>query len=164
MQNVSMVEFLKGLLESLGKPAKKKEEPPPKTIKKPEWLLYAESQKGVKEPDPIIQEYHKAARFNGDHDDSWCSSFLCWCFERAGIESPRSPGARDWLKWGKKLDKPQFGCVVVFWRDNPDGWTGHVGLYVGENANNILLLSGNSNNMVREAWYPKNRILGYRWP
>jgi uncharacterized protein (TIGR02594 family) len=159
-----MISFLKDLFSYLGKPEPNKIEEKPKTIKKPLWLVWAESQKGVCEPDPIIREYHKAAGYNADYDESWCSSFVCWCFEKSGIKSTRNPGARSWLDWGVTLLRPTYGCVVVFWRDSRESWRGHVGLYVGETATEIIVLGGNQDNAVKEKKYPKSRVLGYRWP
>lgn len=128
----------------------------------PEFLKIAFSFEGLKEPDPMIKEFHRAANFDGEYTDSWCSSFLCYCFEKAGIESVREPGAKTWLGWGQKIDIPKRGCVCIFWRDFPNSWKGHVGLFLKQDDKSIWLLSGNSMNSVRVAAYPKSQLLGYR--
>ena len=128
------------------------------------WMKFAKSQLGVKEPDPVIKKYHEAARFNADFNESWCSSFVCWCFEQCGIESVRDPGAREWLEWGEVLDAPIYGCVVVYWRGEKKGWKGHVHFYTGEDQKYNFGLGGNQGDAVRVALYPKAQVLGYRWP
>jgi hypothetical protein len=77
----------------------------------------------------------------------------------------RAAAARSWLAWGRKLDKPTVGCVVVFWRGKRDGWQGHVGFYAGRAKNgDILVLGGNQSDAVSIRPYPMERLLGYRWP
>ena len=70
--------------------------------------------------------------------------------------------ARSWLKIGTKIDNPVFGCLVVYWRNDPQGWEGHVGLYVSEESGLIHTLGGNQGNMLGISLYPKSRVLGYR--
>jgi len=40
----------------------------------------------------------------------------------------------------------------------------HVGFYFDEQDNFVRLLGGNQNDAVRIYRYPKNAIVGYRWP
>ena len=97
---------------------------------------------------------------------SWCSSFVCAMFEwnELRIPSTRSAAARSWLEWGNELSEPKRGAVVVFWRQSPDSWKGHVGFYIDETADSILVLGGNQGNKVSIKRYSKSRLLGYRWP
>jgi len=77
----------------------------------------------------------------------------------------RAAAARSWLSWGRKLEKPTIGCVVVFWRGKRDGWQGHVGFYAGRARNgDILVLGGNQGDSVSIRPYSADRLLGYRWP
>lgn len=49
--------------------------------------------------------------------------------------------ARHFLKVGDPVEHgPVFGDIVVFWRGKPDGWKGHVGLYIRETKNYIYVL------------------------
>ncbi len=138
------------------------------------WFEIAEGEistreyKGSIRNNPRILEYHRATTLP-DHaarldETPWCSSFVNWCMKRAGIKRTRSARARDWLKWGKELRKPQRGCVVVFSRPGGGPKAGHVGFYVGEVGTSIQLLGGNQSNAVSITNYPKSRVLGYRWP
>lgn len=72
--------------------------------------------------------------------------------------------SRAWLKTGEPVDEPVFGDVLVFWRGSRDGWTGHVGFYVGEAGDYFLVLGGNQSNSVSIAKIAKNRLLGIRRP
>jgi len=143
----------------------------------PPWLRLAELelQAGVAEVDgprsnARIDQYHAATHGGPAAQDAdsvpWCSSFVCWCFEQSGVASTRFKAARSWLQWGRKLDTPQLGCVVVLWRESPKLAKGHVGLYVGEDrgGERVLLLGGNQGNRVSVRPYRADRVLGYRWP
>lgn len=107
-----------------------------------------------------ILEYHMATKLKATEDEvPWCSAFACWVVERAGVISPRSAWARDWLKWGKPLEKPELGCICVFTRNETSG---HVGFYHSENDNSVFVLGGNQDNQVKVKPYPKANLLGYR--
>ena len=141
----------------------------PETDDDPEWLKIAARESGVSEvpgpgDNPRILEYHRETSL-GASDDSvaWCSSFANWCMKQAGIEGTNSAAARSWLTWGKKLDEPRNGCVVVLKRGaNPA--QGHVAFYVGDGTGNVRVLGGNQGNQVKISNYPKSMLLGYRWP
>eukprot|EP01156_Anaeramoeba_ignava_P011257 Anaeramoba_ignava/a482504_22.p5 GENE.a482504_22~~a482504_22.p5 ORF type:complete len:143 (+),score=5.17 a482504_22:255-683(+) len=52
---------------------------------------------------PRIIEYHKSTTLRASNDETaWCSSFVNWCIEQAGLKGTDSAAARSWLKWGKK--------------------------------------------------------------
>lgn len=68
---------------------------------------------------------------------NWCAGFVSWCFAQHpdGIPFRYSLGARDirfqfkrqgWLLEESELPEP--GDIVVWWRGQPDGWKGHIGL------------------------------------
>lgn len=131
----------------------------------PQWYRIAEGELGVKEKangdNGRILEYHSKTTLSAKTDaTAWCSAFVCWCLEKAGVEHTRSAWARSYLSWGVALKKPRVGCVCVFSRG--DG--GHVGFYVSETADDILVLGGNQSDSVCRAYYSKTRLLGYRWP
>jgi uncharacterized protein (TIGR02594 family) len=135
-----------------------------------DWLEIAKKEIGVKEVpgsgnnDRILQ-YHRATSLKATQDSvPWCSSFVCWVMERAGYVSTRSARARSWEHWGEALTEPKEGAIAVLWRKNPQSGAGHVGWYCGEKDGKIKLLGGNQNNSVNYSWYPKERVLSYRWP
>jgi uncharacterized protein (TIGR02594 family) len=137
----------------------------------PLWMPRARREIGIKEipgpgDHPRVLEYHAATKLHAKADEvPWCSAFVCWVFEGIDIASTRSAAARSWLKWGKPLDKPQIGCVVVFSRTSPDNPNAaHVAFYAGERDGKVLALGGNQRNSVCIRPYDADRVLGYRWP
>lgn len=134
-----------------------------------EWLRIAYGEIGVHEtPGPAatkrILEYHSVTTLRATSDEvAWCSAFLCWCLEQAGIESTRSAAAISWLDWGYEITEPKEGCIVILTRSK-DVTKGHVGLWIGESDDAVCLLGGNQRNEVCEEMFPKSKIRGYRWP
>jgi uncharacterized protein (TIGR02594 family) len=111
---------------------------------------------------PRILEYHKATDYGATQDEvAWCSSFVNWCIQKAGGKGTRSVRARSWLKWGKPVDVPQKGDVVIFSRP-PETWTGHVAFFISDEGATITVLGGNQSNKVKLSKYDKTRLLGYR--
>lgn len=112
---------------------------------------------------PRIVEYHQATSLKATDDETpWCSSFINWCMMKAGGTRTDSAMARSWLNWGKKLDEPRKGCVVIFSRP-PNPASGHVALFEEIRGNRIHVLGGNQSNQVNISSYPAERLLSYRW-
>jgi uncharacterized protein (TIGR02594 family) len=109
-----------------------------------------------------ILEYHKATSLKATSDEvPWCSSFVNWALINSGLSGTYNAMARSFLNWGKVLDIPTIGCVVVLSRGKPP--SGHVGFYLGRNGGGyIYVLGGNQNNMVRISVYSEKDVLGYR--
>ncbi len=137
----------------------------------PKWLDLAIAASGVKElagehdnPE-ILRYYRDAGHPEIRHDEvAWCAAFSCAMLERAGVASPKTLSARDFMRWGKKLDAPRQGCICVFSRGDPRRWQGHVGFFLEEKGDRIRILGGNQSDAVSAMWIPKSRLLGYRWP
>lgn len=118
---------------------------------------------------PTILSFFKHTSLKGSKlalsdETAWCSAFACACMEQAGIKSPRSARARDWLKWGVELTEPRPGCIVVFWRGHPTGAEGHVAFFVDGDATTVHVLGGNQRNRVCVAPYERDHVISYRWP
>ena len=113
-------------------------------------------------------------RTQASHDSTpWCSAFVCWCLDQAGVIGTRSAAARSWLSWGQRLDVPRRGCLAVLSRSRVDATTdagqvalrgGHVGFYLHGAGTRITLLGGNQMDAVTIAPYDRSRLLGYRVP
>ena len=98
-------------------------------------------------------------------DDSrlpWCGAFCAAMMKICGLDVPaKYASAKEWLDWGRRLIRPELGCIVVFER----GAGGHVGFVVGETADGYLMvLGGNQGNKVSIAPFARDRVLGYVWP
>lgn len=133
-------------------------------------MLVAAGEQGVRtappgQSNPRITAYHAGTNIAGyDDKAAWCSSFVQWTLAQVGITGTGSALARSWLDWGQPLDAPVPGCIVVLTRDDPAGWTGHVGFYLRSQGDQVLLLGGNQLDCVCENAYPLASVLGYRWP
>lgn len=142
----------------------------PHGVVPPPWMPIALAEAGVARhgpasSNPRIVEYNGTTNLAGYDDKvSWCSSFANWCVARAGIAGTGSALARSWLAWGRPLDAPRYGCIVVLTRDDPASWKGHVGFYLRHDGDAIVLFGGNQLETVRELAYDSASLLGYRWP
>lgn len=93
---------------------------------------------------------------------AWCALFMSWVAYEGGYEGLKTLRARDWLNVGTPVTEPQKGDVVIFWRGSPGGSLGHVGIYDGGTADDVITLGGNQDDKVGIGYYPKGRVLGYR--
>ncbi len=137
----------------------------------PSWLTVALGEKGISEilgrnSEKRILEYHSTTSLSAQSDDvPWCSSFVNWCFSKVGINGTNSALARSWLTWGKPLDAPEIGCVVVFKDDARGSDKGHVGFYRGGYGGRIKVLGGNQDNKVKDSLFEiggSRGVIGYR--
>ena len=97
-----------------------------------------------------------------DDETAWCSAFANYVALKAGKERSGKLNARSWLKVGQRVTQPKIGDVVVFWRESPQSWKGHVAFFIRETKNWVYVLGGNQNNQVKISAYPKSRLLQYR--
>ena len=132
-------------------------------------LLVAISQWGVKGTsgvihNPEVMKYFKETGHSWVKDDetAWCAAFVNWCLLKAGKTQTGSLAARSFLQYGTPTTKPALGDIVVFWRISPNSAYGHVGFYVTETKDSILVLGGNQANAVNCRAFPKSQLLGYR--
>ena len=99
----------------------------------------------------------------------WCAAFVNAILEKSEIASNKDHKyplvARSFLDWGKSVDTPEMGDIVVFPRGN-QGWQGHVGFYVKQQEIDGVLyyyiLGGNQKNSVRVDLYRADKALGIR--
>lgn len=140
----------------------------------PEFFKFACSEIGTREEPgnrgPAIRKYIKLAGV-GKEGWPWCAIFANAMFALDGVRGTKSAGSRSFAqnqKLFKKLAKPVFGCVVVFWRGTKSAGLGHVGFYNGEKGEYISVVGGNESDMVREEMFPKTGkswgLIGYYWP
>jgi len=136
------------------------------------WLVVAEKEIGVSEvpgtanDNPRIVDYLETTPAVEAVDAvPWCSAYVNWCVERAGLNGTKNARARSWVEWGAALplDAPRQGCITVLKRGtNPS--QGHVGFYVATKEAGLALLGGNQGDRVTVASFPADRLLAYRWP
>lgn len=148
-------------------------------IETPGWMVVAldEAAVGIVElpgdhHNKRVLLYHASTSLGATEDEvPWCAAFVGWCAEQAGLTSTNSARARSYLEWGREIRPPAYGAIVVFSRGaNAPGRDvieapGHVGFLVGSpTPNEMMILGGNQSNRVCVRPYPRDRLLGVRWP
>jgi uncharacterized protein (TIGR02594 family) len=132
------------------------------------WLDVAMKEIGQKEtPGPDnngrVMEYIRAVRSTDgvqEDDVDWASAFVEWSLNQTGINGPKSMEPRNWLNWGRIIEMPERGCIVVF----SFGDISHVGFYVGDDGASYVVLGGNQTDQVQISRFHKARALGFRMP
>lgn len=136
------------------------------------WMEIAYHELGVAEvpgpgDNPRVVEYLQSTTLgapdNENDETPWCSAFVNWCITQAGLQGTDSAWARSWLEWGREPESPDEwkGCICVLSRGTNSG---HVGFLVDWDDEQVKLLGGNQSDAVSEAWFPVERVLGYRVP
>jgi len=132
-------------------------------------LLAMLAEYGMKEVDgigsnPEIIAMGKDLGFDiaDDSTTAWCSLAVNYFAKKCGYEYTGKLDARSWLKMPIMVLKPTIGDIVVFWRESPSSWKGHVGIFIAQDLNIIYVLGGNQGNSISIAAYPKDQLLGYR--
>ena len=92
----------------------------------------------------------------------WCARFMNFVLKRAGYQGTGSDMARSFSGYGRRISGPRVGAIAVMARGRRGG---HVGVVSGIDADgNPIIISGNHNNRVAEATYPRSRIRAYVMP
>lgn len=127
--------------------------------------LGTEEIKGKKH-NPEVLKYAKETGIKNINTDeiAWCSTYVNWVAKKAGLQFSGKANARSWLNVGTKVTSPEPGDVVVFWRESPESWKGHVGFFMGMSPDNkrIYCLGGNQGNRVSVSAYSKKYVLSYQ--
>ena len=132
-------------------------------------LEIALSQYGIQEipgeaHNPEVLKYFNEIGFDGEKlgdETAWCSAFVNWCAQEAGLPYTAKLNARSWLDVGEITYDPKPGDVVVLWRSSLESWKGHCAIYINQTDDYIYMLGGNQGNQVQIAKYPRNRLLNY---
>ncbi len=113
---------------------------------------------------PRILEYFEEIGHSWVDDDetAWCAAFANFILKVAGYEGSGKLNARSFLDVGHQTKTPAIGDVVVFWREKPSSWKGHVAFFIRETDKHIYVLGGNQKNKVCIQAYPKSKLLEYR--
>ncbi len=116
---------------------------------------------------PRIIQYAEESGIKGISKDevAWCSTFVNWVAFKCDLKRTNRANARSWLSVGKNVNSsPEPGDIVIFWRESPQSWKGHVGFFLGysQNQSRVYCLGGNQGNAVSISAYPSDTILGFR--
>lgn len=108
-----------------------------------------------------------------DEGNSWCASFVSWCYLDASGGSvnkmpfPYCPGARallsefkdkGWAQAPQSGYEPVPGDLVVWWRVQLSGWQGHVGLVHQVKDGMLYTIEGNRSPSVQGFSYVLSRM------
>ena len=119
-----------------------------------------------KEDNPEVLKYAKDTKIKGITSDEipWCSTFVNWVAWKSGLQFSGKANARSWLNVGTKVNSPEPGDIVVFWRESPQSWKGHVGIFLGVSPDRkrVYCLGGNQGNRVSVSAYRLNTVLSYQ--
>lgn len=136
----------------------------------PAWLVHARGYLGTAErpghaANPDILAFYRDAGHPAVTSDAiaWCAAFVGACLARAGERPTGSLRARSYLDWGRPLDRPRHGAIVVLSR-GANAALGHVGFLIETHRDKVLILGGNQGDKVSIAAFPRSRVLSYRWP
>jgi uncharacterized protein (TIGR02594 family) len=137
----------------------------------PIWLILARRYigqteiPGRKHNPLIVRMWERITQPYRDDETPWCAAFVGSILELCDIKSSRSAAARSYQNWGVKLSKPIPGCIVVFWRGSPKGYSGHVGFVTRVTKDgHLVVLGGNQGDAVNEKAFATDRVVSYRWP
>jgi len=116
---------------------------------------------GVSYGGPLVAE---ARRYLGTNptgrNNLWCGAFMDMVLKRTGHKGGGNL-ALGYAKYGRQISGPQVGAIAVISRRGG----GHVGVVTGVDPNgNPIVVSGNHNDTVAEAVYPRSRIITYVMP
>ena len=111
----------------------------------------------------IVGFFNKSGHLEIKDDETpWCSAFINAICSDLNLPKSGLLNARSWLKMGKEITVPEMGDIVIFWRESPTSWKGHVAIFIKEDDQSVWVLGGNQGNQVNILEFPKSKILGFR--
>ncbi len=115
---------------------------------------------------PEVLKYAKECHIAGVTTDeiAWCSTFVNWVAMKSGLQYSGKANARSWLNVGTRVTVPEPGDIVVFWRESPQSWKGHVGIFLGVSVDKkrVYCLGGNQGNRVSVSAYRLDTVLAFQ--
>ena len=124
---------------------------------------------GKNSNNPVVLDFFKDAGHSWVENDEtpWCAAFVNSVLHDLGVVGTGKLNARSFLDYGREvsLSNADLGDILVFWRQDPNSWKGHVAFFAGFDAKgDILCLGGNQGNAVSIQSYPRSRLLSVRRP
>ena len=123
---------------------------------------------------PVIVEFFSATHTQPSGDTtSWCAAFVNYCLLKSaegrtlpnGSADPTySAAARTFRNWGTATTAPRPGDIAVF-RLKSSSAHGHVGFFISETADRVLVLGGNQfegspvRHTINRKYVGKNAVL-----
>lgn len=121
---------------------------------------------------PVIVEFFRATTLQPSGDTTaWCAAFMNYCLMMSakGKQLPAnsskptlSAAALSFRTWGKETTTASPGDIVVFKNVTSPLGRGHVGFFLAEQGDSVLVLSGNQfegkpvRHTINRKWLKKN--------
>ena len=99
-----------------------------------------------------------------DDETPWCAAFVGACLRLSGYRSSGSLLARSYQDFGRHLDVPERGCIVVFTRGDPSSGMGHVAFFDHQDGDRVFVLGGNQKDSVNVSAFSRGTVLAFRTP
>lgn len=113
-------------------------------------------------PNPLIAAAALVSGTEISNDSSfpWCTAFLSYALEKAGIENLRNSSSQSYLRYGNPVDwrileNIRINDIVVFTRKSSSS-KGHTAFVRGFDpaSNSLIVCGGNQGNKVKESKFP----------
>ena len=132
----------------------------------PPWMYVALKEVGQKrypegKNNPRIIEYERTiVGLKRSDKEDWAPAFTEWSLEKASIQGPKQQTISAWLNWGRILDRPEPGCIVIF------SFNGlpHIGFFFADEGRLLNILGGNQDGEVKIKGQERASVQGYRMP
>jgi uncharacterized protein (TIGR02594 family) len=102
---------------------------------------------------PVIVEFFKATKTQPYGDTTaWCAAFMNYCLLKSAIgkqlpsqasKPTHSASALSFSDWGEETSSPRPGDIVVFENITKPSGRGHVGFFIADKGDSVLVLGGN---------------------
>lgn len=111
-----------------------------------------------------LQSFFREANINIDPKiTAWCAAFVNAVLATNGLPGNGKLTAESFKNYGKGVDRPELGDIVVLKPGTARGTTGHVGFYAGKGKNGgVMVTAGNTNDKVATAEYGMDRVAAFR--
>ncbi len=115
---------------------------------------------------PRIRAYAVKAGLDWYNSDEtpWCSVFLNWATEEAGLERSHDARAASWTTIGIGITDPEPGDIGMFAPTSGAQNITHVGIFMGysNDKSRIYLLGGNQSDAVNITAFRADTLVGFR--
>lgn len=136
----------------------------PLYITKAKAMLGEQEIPGVKDNAKILELYALSGHPEVKHDEvPWCAAFVGGSLAKGNKPNTGTLLARDYEKYGVKLDEPEEHCIGVMQR-GASGWTGHVGFVTEWNDQYVWMLGGNQKDGVNVSKFPRSKFTAFVKP
>ncbi len=129
-------------------------------VARAEVVSVAQSQIGLGEIGGNNRGAYVRQYLNGRENLPWCAGFVSYCLKKSGYHLLYTLRAKDFLKYGKLVNNPQVGDLIIFSRQGG----GHIGIIEKVQGKTITTIEGNVGKYpakVKKVVYKRNHIKNF---